>query len=72
MSHTAIVNATLIDGQGGNPVPNATILIEGNTFAAVGTAESVLVPDDAVVVDADGRTVIPGILNGNGDCCTSR
>ena len=65
MSHTAIVNATLIDGQGGNPVPNATILIEGNTFAAVGTAESVLVPDDAVVVDADGRTVIPGILNGN-------
>ena len=37
----AITSATMIDGNGGAPVENAVVLIDGDTIAAVGNAGSV-------------------------------
>ncbi len=58
---TAITNATLIDGTGREPVRNATITIEGERIASVGANGAV--PRDARVIDAGGRTVMPGLID---------
>lgn len=60
---TAIVGGTLIDGTGGDPIPKSHILIEDGRIAKVGPAKSVSVPQDAAVLDADGATIIPGIID---------
>ncbi len=58
---TAIVGATLIDGTGADPVRNATILTEGDRITAAGAG--IDPPRDADVIDAEGRTVIPGMID---------
>jgi imidazolonepropionase-like amidohydrolase len=52
----------LIDGNGGKPVDNATIIIEGNRIKEVvaGKAEF---PREVQVVDASGKTVLPGFID---------
>lgn len=59
----AITNARLIDGTGASPVVGAVILINGKIITAAGTAGSVDIPDDASILDAEGRTVIPGLID---------
>ncbi len=58
---TAITNATLIDGTGADPVRNATIVIDDERVARIGAG--VDVPRDAEVIDAGGRTVMPGMID---------
>ena len=65
MMKLAIVGATLIDGNGGAPVARATLVIEDSRFAAVGPSDKVQVPRDARVVDANGKWITPGFMNGN-------
>ena len=40
-----IKNGTLIDGSGGEPVPNKLLVVEGNRISLVGEAESAMRPD---------------------------
>ena len=47
----AITGAHLIDGLGGAPLPNATVLVENSEIKAVGTADAVPLPEDALVID---------------------
>jgi imidazolonepropionase-like amidohydrolase len=56
----AVTNCTLIDGLGRDPVRNATVVIEGERIASVGTTDP---PRDADVIDAGGRTVMPGLID---------
>ena len=58
---TAITNATLIDGTGVDPVSNATVLVEGERITAAGV--NVAPPADAEVIDAGGRTLMPGMID---------
>lgn len=58
---TAITNATLIDGTGADPVRRATIIIDGERITR--TAAGTDVPRDAEVIDAGGRTVLPGMID---------
>ncbi len=62
----AIKGGKLIDGTGRPPVENSVILIEGDRFKAVGNAREVTIPADAEVIDASGRTVMPGFMDGHG------
>src|SRR6185437_3850776 len=57
----AIEHARLVDGTGTAASDDQTILIRGETIAAVGAWGSMQVPSDARVIDATGKTVIPGI-----------
>ena len=61
--HTAIVGATLMDGNGGPPIEDAVIVIEGRTISAVGRRGQVQVPADAYQIDAQGKYVIPGLMD---------
>ena len=58
---TAITNATLIDGNGAEPVRGATIIVEGERIAQIGA--NAAVPAGADVIDAGGRTVMPGMID---------
>lgn len=53
----------LIDGYGGPPLANAVILIEGNKIVAVGPEGVVRVPEGARVIDTNGFTVMPGLMD---------
>ena len=61
----AIVGATIIDGNGGPPLADGTLLVEGNRIAAVGPRAAVDVPDGAHVIDGAGRFVTPGFIDSN-------
>lgn len=62
-SVTAIVGARLIDGTSGPAVSDSVILVSGERITAAGPRAQVPVPQGAVVVDAAGKTVIPGLID---------
>jgi imidazolonepropionase-like amidohydrolase len=64
MSKTLIHNGTLIDGQGGGPVPNALVLIEGDRIAAVGPSDTLKPGAKADrQIDAQGGSILPGMID---------
>ena len=56
-----IQGGTLIDGNGGAPVPNSVVVVQGNQITAVGQAGQVQIPAGAEVIDASGKWVLPGL-----------
>ena len=62
---TAIVGATVIDGNGGPPIADVTIVIEGRRIAEIGSRGSVQVPPAAHVIDGTGKYVTPGFVDTN-------
>ena len=58
-----IEGGTLIDGSGGEPVENALIVIEGNRIRAVGQKGSLSYPSDSQVIRADGKFILPGLMD---------
>ncbi len=61
----AIVGATIIDGNGGAPIADGTLVIEGDRITAVGDRASVAVPEGAEVIDGSGKFVTPGFVDTN-------
>lgn len=57
----AITNGTLIDGSGSEPQSGITILIEGERITTMG--RSISIPRDATVIDAQGGSVLPGLID---------
>ncbi len=61
----AITGGTLIDGNGGPPVSNAVVLIEGDRIRYAGPRAGSNVPAGATVIDAGGRFLTPGLIDTN-------
>lgn len=57
----AILHATLIDGRGGEPVRNATVIVRDGKIACAGTNCSV--PKGMQTIDARGMWVTPGLVD---------
>lgn len=63
---TAIVGVTLIDGNGGPPLADATVLIRGKRIEAVGPRASVTVsPPCARRINGAGKFLTPGFIDTN-------
>lgn len=58
-----IEGGTLIDGTGRMPLKDAVVVVEGNRFKAIGTKEKISYPKDAKVIKADGKTILPGLID---------
>lgn len=58
---TALVGGTLLDGTGGPPLRNATVVIDGERIVAVGPAATTPIPDGATRISTEGMTVLPGL-----------
>jgi imidazolonepropionase-like amidohydrolase len=57
----AIAGATLIDGAGAAPVPDAVVVVRDGKIAAAGSRAQVTVPRGMQVVDGRGATLLPGL-----------
>jgi imidazolonepropionase-like amidohydrolase len=56
-----IRNGNVFDSEKGIVRPRTSVVIVGDRIAAVGPADSVRAPAGATVIDATGKTVIPGL-----------
>jgi imidazolonepropionase-like amidohydrolase len=57
-----IRGARVVDGTGSS-VRIATVVIRGSRIEAVAAGEGAAVPPDARVIDADGKTLLPGLFD---------
>src|SRR5713101_6195390 len=58
-----LTGATLVDGTGATPVPDAAVVIDGDRITAAGPRAALSWPADAEIIDARGRTIIPGLID---------
>lgn len=61
----AIVGGTLIDGSGRAPVEDAAVVIQNGRIQVVGKRGEVKVPEGAEVIDAKGKSILPGLIDGH-------
>jgi imidazolonepropionase-like amidohydrolase len=59
----AIVGATLWDGTGRAPVPNAVTVVQRDRILCAGAAGECVIPPRARVIDAQGQYLIPGLID---------
>lgn len=59
----ALVGGTLIDGNGGSPVEDSSVIISKGRIIDVGKVAEIPVPAEALVVDARGKYVMPGLID---------
>jgi imidazolonepropionase-like amidohydrolase len=59
----AIVGATVVNIDGGAPVQNAVVVIDGERIVAIGPAARTPVPAGAEVIQMPGTWLIPGLMN---------
>lgn len=59
----ALVGATLIDGNGGEPISDACVVIKGNIISDVGKNGDIEIPHDAEIVEAKGLFLLPGLID---------
>ncbi|NUM76977.1 amidohydrolase family protein [candidate division KSB1 bacterium] len=52
---------TVIDATGASPQPDMTVVITGNRITALGKTGKVKIPQEAQVIDAAGKFLIPGL-----------
>lgn len=57
----AIVNARILDGNGGPVIENGIVLISEGKIKAIGT--SVSIPTKAKIIDVEGKTVMPALAD---------
>ncbi len=60
-----IQGGTLIDGNGGAPIANATIVIQGNRVTAAG--RNIRAPAGATIINAAGKYIVPGLIDAKGN-----
>ena len=58
-----LLNGTLIDGTGSEPVFDAVVVIDGERITAVGTRAQVSIPANTPIIDVQGASILPGFIN---------
>jgi imidazolonepropionase-like amidohydrolase len=61
MAVTILRNASVLDPEAGSLTPGQSVVVEGGRIADVGPG--LTGPEDAVVLDVAGRTVMPGLID---------
>lgn len=60
---TALTGGRIITLNGQEVIENGTLIITGNRISAVGRSDEIIIPPEAVVIDIEGKTVIPGLID---------
>lgn len=58
-----IEGATLIDGTGAAPLPNAVVVIEGNKIQSITSGSFPVAQDGMTVIKAQGKFILPGLFD---------
>ena len=59
----AIVGGKLLDGYEAEPIHHSVVVFENGRITQVGQRHDTTIPDNAVIIDASGRTVMPGLID---------
>ena len=59
----ALVGAMLIDGAGGLPLDDSTVLLDGERIVAAGPRSAVDIPPQTEEIDLTGLTLMPGLID---------
>ena len=59
----AFVHATVINPATATVLQDATVVVDGNKIAAVGSAKEVKIPEGGRTIDSQGRFVLPGYID---------
>jgi imidazolonepropionase-like amidohydrolase/Tol biopolymer transport system component len=60
---TAFTGARIITMNGDQVLENATILITDNKITGIGSKNDLSIPVDAEIIDASGKTIMPGLID---------
>src|SRR4051812_35559952 len=60
---TAFTHVRLIDGRGGAPLMDATVMVRGERIEAAGPAAEVAAPKGARIIDGRGMSLLPGLAD---------
>ncbi len=58
-----LVNGTLVDGTGAEPIADAVLMIQETRIVAVGPRANVTIPSGVQTIDVQGATILPGFIN---------
>jgi len=62
----AFTNARIITMEGDEVIENGTVLVEGNTIKAIGKTVRIPKRADVQIIDCQGKTIMPGIVDVHG------
>lgn len=60
-----IQGGTLIDGTGRSAITDSVVVIRDGRFQEVGKRNEIKLPQDAEIIDAKGKTLLPGLIDGH-------
>jgi len=60
---TALVGATLIDGNGGEPIRNACVIVRNDKIEFAGKQDDAKIPKEAETLNVQGLTILPGLID---------
>ena len=58
-----ITNAKIFNGTDNNLAEGMSVLVEGNKISKI--SKSISAPKEAIVIDAEGKTLMPGLIEGH-------
>lgn len=59
----ALLGATIVDGNGGEPIEDGVILLNGDRIVAVGPRATLSLPAGARRIDVSGKWITPGLID---------
>ncbi|MFN6934485.1 MAG: amidohydrolase family protein, partial [Tsuneonella sp.] len=59
----ALLGATIVDGNGGKPIEDGVILLDGDRIVAVGPRATLNLPAGARRIDVSGKWITPGLID---------
>lgn len=63
MGTLVLKNATVIDGTGKDPIPNSSLVVEGERIKDILTGPLAKPPSDATIIDCRHQTLLPGLID---------
>ncbi|UCH37818.1 MAG: amidohydrolase family protein [Candidatus Bathyarchaeota archaeon] len=62
-AYTVFEDATVIDGTGNPPLPNAVMVVQGGKIVAVGAKGDVVIPPVAEKINVKDHVIMPGLID---------
>ncbi len=69
MTSFALINGRLIDGTGKEARDGWGLVVKDSNIQAVEHMQSLSIPSDATVIDVEGRTIMPGLIDPHTHLC---
>lgn len=56
-------NGLVITATEADPIPNGVVVVENGLITAVGPESDITIPEDSNIIDLEGKTILPGLID---------